>query len=87
MLLIKRALYNAWDQPALADAGTRPAELELRLDATGGVTGFRISQTSGSETFDRSVLQAAKAVARVNGLTPRFLKAYPRVIVDCKLSE
>jgi len=87
LILIKRALYDAWDQPALSDSGTRPAELEVRFDASGRVVSYRITQPSGSETLDRSVLMAARAVPRVEGLTARFLRDYPKWTVEFKLSE
>jgi outer membrane biosynthesis protein TonB len=87
LIRIKRALYDAWDQPALADSGTRPAELEARFDASGRMVSYRITQSSGSDTYDRSVLLAAKAVPRVEGLTARFLRDYPKWTVEFKLSE
>ena len=85
LILIKRALYNAWDQPAAADAGARPAELEIRFDLSGRVTGYAVTQPSGSELYDRTVLLAAKAVPRVEGLSPAFLRTYARLTIKFEL--
>lgn len=85
LIMIRRALYNAWDQPAVADAGQRPAELEMHFDLSGRVTGYQITQPSGSDVFDRSVLLAAKAVPRVEGLSSSFLRAYARLTITFKL--
>lgn len=87
IVLIRSALYNAWDQPATSDAGSRPAELEIRLDPSGRLSAYRITQPSGSALFDRTVLLAAKAVPRIEGLTPNFLHAYSRVTIEFKLSN
>ena len=87
LLLIKQALYDAWNQPAVADAGSRPAELEIRFDLSGRVVGYHITQSSGSDVCDRSVTQAAASVLRVEGLTARFLRDYSRLTIDFKLTE
>ena len=87
LLLIKQALYDAWNQPAVADAGSRPAELEIRFDLSGRVVGYRITQSSGSDVCDRSVTKAAASVLRVEGLTARFLRDYARLTIDFKLTE
>lgn len=87
MLLIKRALYAAWDPPSRADAGPRPAELELRFDGGGRIISFRLTQPSGAAAYDRSVLAAADAVGRVEGLTTAFLQRYDRLTVEFKLED
>jgi len=87
LLLINRALYNLWIQPTLADAGQHPAMLEIRFDLSGRAVNFSIAQSSGSEVMDRSVLQAARAVTRVDGLTPGFLKESPKSIIEFKVTE
>jgi protein TonB len=87
MLLIKRALYAAWDPPSRADAGSRPAEVELRFGASGRIMSARISQSSGNADYDRSVTAAVAAVDRVDGLTTAFLQRYDRLTVEFKLEE
>jgi hypothetical protein len=88
MLLIKRALYAAWDPPSRADAGPRPAELELRFGTGGRIISTRLTQPSGSVGYDRSVTAAAAAVDHVDGLTTAFLQRYDyRLTVEFKLEE
>jgi hypothetical protein len=87
LLLIKRALYDVWDRPTLADAGRQPTLLEIRFDVSGRVFGAAVSQASGSEVMDRSVLLAAKRVTRVEGLTAVFLKEYPKLTIEFTVTE
>ena len=87
LLLIKRVLYDAWDRPTLADAGHQSALLEVRFDLSGRVVGAAIAQSSGSESMDHSVLLAARAVTRVEGLTTGFLKEYPKLTVEFTVTE
>ena len=87
LLLIKRVLYDVWDQPTVADAGHQAALLEVRFDLSGRVVGAVIAQSSGSEIMDRSVLLAARNVTRVEGLTVGFLREYPKLIVEFKVAE
>ena len=87
LLRIKRALYDVWVQPTLADAGRQAAQLEIRFDANGRVIGASLAQSSGSEVMDRSVLQAARSVTRVEGLTSNFMRDYPKPTVDFSVTE
>lgn len=87
LLLIKKALYDVWDRPTLADAGRQPALLQLRFDAGGRVVGYQIARSSGSEGMDRSVLLAAKSVVRVDGLTPGFLNEFSTLTVEFTVTE
>ena len=87
LLLIKRALYDVWDQPSLAEAGHQPALLEVRFDSSGRVVSAVIAQSSGSAAVDRSVVLAARTAPRVEGLTAGFLKEYPKVTVEFTVTE
>ena len=87
LLRIKRALYDAWEQPAMTEAGRPPVLLESRFDASGRVIGAALAQSSGSDIMDRSALQAARSVARVEGLTPGFLREYSKVTIELKVTE
>ena len=87
LLLIKRALYDVWDRPTLADAGRQAALLEVRFDLSGRVVGAAIAQSSGSDSMDRSVLLAARGVTRVDGLTTGFLKEYSKLTVEFTVTE
>jgi TonB family protein len=85
VVLVKRAMYDAWEQPGTGDAGPRPALLDIRLDSTGRVVSYRIRQSSGSAFFDQTVLKAAANAAQIRGLTPAFLKQYETLTVEFKL--
>jgi hypothetical protein len=78
LLLIRRALYDAWDRPTLADAGRQPALLQVRFDAGGRIVESAVVQSSGSAVMDGTVRLAAKSVAPVAGLSAGFLKEYAR---------
>ncbi len=85
VLLVKRAMYDAWEQPGTGDAGSRPALMDIQMDSTGRVVSYRIRQSSGSVFFDQTVLKAAANSAPIRGLTPAFLKQYATLTVEFKL--
>ena len=85
--LVRDALYGAWDQPVRSEAGSRPAEAEFSLDSSGRLSAARIIQSSGSPVFDASVIEAIRRVGRIDGLSARFLRSFPRLSVEFKLSE
>ncbi len=85
VLLVKRALYDAWEQPGGGDAGSRPALLDIHLDSSGRIDKYRIRQSSGSAFFDQTVLKAAANAASIRGLTAPFLKKYETLTVEFKL--
>jgi len=85
VLLVRRALYEAWVQPGAADAGPRPALLDIRLDSTGRIVSYRIRQSSGSTYFDQTVLKAAANAQPIRGISLAFLKQYENLTVEFKL--
>ncbi|HHU16422.1 MAG: TonB C-terminal domain-containing protein [Kiritimatiellae bacterium] len=85
VLLVRRALYDAWSQPGSADAGPRPALLDIRLDGAGRIVSYRIRQSSGSAYFDQTVLKAAANAQPIRGLSSNFLKQYENLTVEFKL--
>jgi protein TonB len=85
--LVREVLYEAWEQPSRAEAGVCPAEVEFEIDASGRILSPRIVRSSGSPVFDASVLEAVRRAGRVPGLSPGFLRAYPRLRVEFKLAE
>lgn len=85
VVLVRRAMYEAWQQPGAADAGPRPALLDIRLDSSGRVVSYRIRQSSGSAFFDQTVLKAAANVAPIRGLSVGFLKQFETLTVEFKL--
>ena len=85
VVLVRRAMYEAWQQPGVADAGPRPALLDIRLDSTGRVVSYRIRQPSGSAYFDQTVLKAAANAPPIRGLSAAFLKQFETLTVEFKL--
>lgn len=85
VVLVKRAMYEAWEQPGASDSGSRPALLDIRLDSTGRVVSYKIRQSSGSDFFDKTVLKAAANAAPIRGLSVAFLKQYETLTVEFKL--
>ena len=85
LLLVKRALYEAWVRPSRGDAGPRPAQIELTFGVGGMISHVRLVRSSGSVILDRSAEAAGRAAGQVSGLTARFLHDYPRVTVDFEL--
>ncbi len=84
-LFVKRALYEAWVRPSRTDAGARPTQIELTFGPGGVIANVRMVRSSGSVIHDRSAVAAGRAAGRVNGLTARFLREYPRITVDFEL--
>ena len=85
--IVRNELYAAWEQPVRSDAGVRPAEAEFSLDSRGSISAVRIIQSSGSPVFDQSVLAAIQRAGRIDGLSAAFLRAYPRLSVEFKLTD
>jgi protein TonB len=85
--LVRRAMYEAWDQPGAGDAGSRPALLDIQLDSTGRVVSYHIRQSSGSAYFDQTVLKAAAKAEPIRGLSLAFLKEYETLTVEFKLEQ
>jgi len=85
LVLVKRALYDAWEQPGENDAGSRPALLTIRLDSAGHIVSYRINQSSGSAYFDQTVLKAAANAVPIRGLSLAFLKQYETFSIEFKL--
>ncbi|MGN0855249.1 MAG: energy transducer TonB [Kiritimatiellia bacterium] len=78
--LIKQAFYDEWERPPWK-ASLRDVVLAVDLAENGRVTGYRIVQGSTDARADASVLHAAAAVKRVNGLTHAFWVNNKRVNV------
>ena len=87
VVLVRRAMFDAWEQPSVGDAGQRPALLDIRLDSTGRVVSYHIRQSSGSALFDQTVLKAAANAAPIRGLSQAFLKQYETLTVEFKLGD
>lgn len=85
LAILKNALYAAWIRPTNDQKGRRPAQIELRVDRFGVVTGRRLLQSSGSPAMDASVERAAAAVRQVLKLPAGFTDRFPAVIIEFEL--
>ncbi len=71
---IASALKNEWVKESVgALEGTRPALVEITLDAKGRVTDAKIITSSGSPLYDEAAKRAALRT-RIPEVTPAFLK-------------
>ena len=86
--LIRKALYNAWNQPPREAAGHSPAEIAFSVGPGGRIQNPRIQTSSGSATFDQSVLDAAHRVGSISGLSAEFIKQKGlNLVIEFKLSD
>jgi protein TonB len=79
--LIHDQFHEAWKQPSYEAAGGRDALLVVSFSDNGTVTSYRLSNKSGSDLLDRSVLDAARSVPRVYGLTKAFVARHREVTI------
>lgn len=87
MSILKRELTKAWLKPGKEDEGWRPASVQFSLGAGGRISSPVLVTSSGNAKFDDSVLNAVKAVLRVDGLSPQFIKAYPELVIDFSFKD
>lgn len=73
--LIKTAFYAKWDRPAWSDT-LRPMVVRVWFGAGGRVINYKLEQGSSDARADASIMQAARLVGAVRGLTPDFIKQY-----------
>ena len=83
--LVRDALYQAWKQPSVSEAGCQPAHLEICLDLSGRITSYQIVKSSGDAIFDQSVVKAALNTETIRGLSEEFLKQFERLTIEFKL--
>lgn len=75
--LIKKAFHDKWQPRPAWTADLRKMTLSVTFDGQGRVTAYRLVGSSGDPAADQTVLNAAKRVGRVSGLTAEFLKRHP----------
>mgnify|MGYP003730265919 CR=1 FL=1 len=85
MELVRRALYDAWNQPSYDEVGNATALVVIRFERDGSVFGARLAKKSGSELMDSSVMQAATSVRKIEGLTRQFLDRFDEVTIEFKV--
>jgi len=79
---IREALIVEWKKESVsALEGSRPAVLELTLNAAGRVTEAKVTTSSGSKIFDDAAVRAARRTT-IKEVTPAYLReAKNKVIV------
>lgn len=83
--LLFNAIKRAWICPdASAITGKEP-KIEFTLGTGGALGNVRLVASSGNAEFDQSVVNAARAVRFVSGLTPGFIRENPRVTITFAL--
>jgi|GEM_PF-5038772 len=85
--LIYRTFYEAWSQPGRDEVGNSMATVTITLDRYGRITGRQLTQRSGVEIMDKSVMQAVMSVSRIDGLPPAFAADHPTIRIEFKLEQ
>ena len=86
--LIRKALYNAWNQPPREAAGHSPAEIAFSVGPGGRIQNPRLQTSSGSAVFDQSVLDAASRVGSIPNLSAEFItQKGQNIVIEFKLSD
>ena len=71
--MLQSRFYRAWEQPAVLDApqGKISVPVDVRIDARGRVSGFKVAQPSGYPELDASIRAVARRVREVE--PPRWV--------------
>lgn len=77
--ILYRAFYDAWVQPAYADAGDSTVTVSVQLLGDGLVTRPVLAKSSGNPVMDASVMQAVRSISRVDGLSTDFVRRHPEI--------
>ena len=85
--IINRAIRNAWIQPDAASITGINPQISISVGAGGVVQSVSLSKSSGNAVFDQSVLSAARAVRKFEGLSEEFVRAKPTFTVEFNLRE
>jgi len=83
--IVRRTMYEAWNQPSSEDAGDAVADVTISLSRDGGVISRRMTRKSGNALFDESVMHAVNSVQYVEFLTPAFLSKYREIRITFRL--
>ena len=73
-LAVTGQLRGCFREPAGLDEGEfGPTKLEITVDDSGNITGYRLVGSSGDKDLDRAALDAVKCVGRVKASRPKTL--------------
>ena len=84
--LIKKAFHEKWNPRPSWTPELRKMTLRVSFDKNGRVTGYDLVQRSGDVAADNSVLNAAKRVVRVYGLTDAYLQKHPTSLINFEVT-
>ena len=85
--IINRAIRKAWIRPDAASITGNDPEISISIGSGGVVRSVSLSKSSGNAVFDQSVLSAARAVRKFEGLSEEFIRAKPTFTVAFNLRE
>lgn len=84
--IIKRACYNAWNQPSYQEVGRATAEVTIKFLPDGTIVDVTMTRKTGNAAMDGSVMQAVNSLKRIDGLSPDFLRYNSPVIVSFRVT-
>jgi len=84
--IIKQTMYRAWDQPTSLGIAGLVARVEFSFNSDGSISSCKMAAASGNSTMDESVMRAARAVRRINGVPPTYLLSHRRITVAFELT-
>lgn len=84
--LIKKAFHDKWNPRPAWTPELKKMTLRVSFDRTGKVTGYTLVNRSGDVAADNSVLNAAKRVIRVSGLSDAYLQKNPTSVINFEVT-
>ena len=85
--IIRRTLYNAWNQPSHDEVGNAVAEVTVKFMPDGRIAGAALTTKTGIANMDSSVMDAVNSLSRIDGLSPDFLKYHNEVKIGFTVKE
>ena len=86
--LVRRAMYEVWDQPSAASARLGViTKVSIRVHRDGTISFPKIIQSSGDMEMDDSVLRAVHSVHRLKELPRQYKGDYKDITVDFILTR
>ena len=77
----------SWIRPDAASITGNDPEISISIGSGGVVRSVSLSKSSGNAVFDQSVLSAARAVRKFEGLSEEFIRAKPTFTVEFNLRK
>jgi len=83
--VVRRVLYEAWNQPSVEEVGDAVVEVSIRLQQDGQIVARNMVRASGNAVMDASVLQAVNSVQQISGLSAAFLRTHEEILVSFRI--